>query len=260
MEQAKLLNFKPIGTFHTDKQNTYEAARQASADPCHSEGVIRLLPGQQFEQALIGLEKFSHLWIISCFSQNQHWKPMVLPPRGTASKVGVFASRSPYRPNPLGMSAVSLQRIEGLNIFVRGHDLLDQTPILDLKPYLAYADSIPLANSGWLHLQEYAVAFSANAEKQISVLAELGVSQLRGFILQQLQFEPTDRKRKRVIAQANHHFVLAYRTWRIEFHVHQQNIEILQIHSGYAARELLSLQEDPYLDKQIHLEFLSRQS
>ncbi len=106
---------------------------------------------------ILGLEEFSHLWLIWEFSENEKagWSPTVIPPRlGGRIHKGVFATRSPFRPNPIGMSCVRLESIEmtrdtGPVLHVRGADLLDQTPILDIKPYIRYTDCHPDAVSGF---------------------------------------------------------------------------------------------------------------
>lgn len=107
--------------------------------------------------AIRGLEQFSHLWLIWKFSEtaNRQWSPTVRPPRlGGNTKIGVFATRSPFRPNPIGLSAVKLERIEndavnGNILIVSGADIMDRTPIYDIKPYIAYTDCIPEANSAF---------------------------------------------------------------------------------------------------------------
>lgn len=107
--------------------------------------------------ALRGLEEFSHIWLIWEFSETSRdtWSPTVRPPRlGGNQRLGVFATRSPYRPNPVGLSCVKLERIEldkecGPVIYVRGADLMDGTPIYDIKPYLPYADCHPDAVGGF---------------------------------------------------------------------------------------------------------------
>lgn len=108
------------------------------------------------DEALRGIEGFSHLWLIWKFSKSvrKMWSPTVRPPRlGGNVRVGVFATRSPFRPNPLGLSSVALDGIEktedGTVLLVRGADLLDGTPIYDIKPYLAFTDSHPDASGGF---------------------------------------------------------------------------------------------------------------
>lgn len=102
--------------------------------------------------ALRGLEDFSHIWLIWGFSQvhNDSFSPTVRPPRlGGNIRKGVFATRSPFRPNRLGLSVVRLEAIEAGALIVSGADLMNETPIFDIKPYIPYADSIPDASNGW---------------------------------------------------------------------------------------------------------------
>ncbi len=109
-------------------------------------------------QAFLGLTDFSHLWVIWQFHQNnslnQAFKPMIRPPRlGGNRRIGVFASRSMYRPAPLGLSVVQLQHVEqtshGIRLHILGADMIDGTPVLDIKPYIAYSDAVPQALSGF---------------------------------------------------------------------------------------------------------------
>lgn len=114
-------------------------------------------PDYRSKDSLRGLEGFSHLWLIWGFSENadRGWSPTVRPPRlGGNARVGVFASRSPFRPNPLGLSCVRLEEIRwedprGPVLVLGGADLTDGTPVYDVKPYLAYADSVPDAAGGF---------------------------------------------------------------------------------------------------------------
>lgn len=120
-----------------------------------AQGVVELLPPYASPDSVRGLEQFSHLWLLFEFhaTAGQGWQPLVRPPRlGGNKKVGVFASRSTHRPNPVGMSVVRLERVDvenGVRLHVSGLDLLDQTPILDIKPYLPYADVIADARGGY---------------------------------------------------------------------------------------------------------------
>ena len=118
---------------------------------------IVFTPEYRNETALRGIEGYSHLWLLWVFSQaiREHWSPTVLPPRlGGKTRMGVFATRSPFRPNPIGLSSVRLHGIDlhspdGPVLYVAGADLMDGTPILDIKPYLAYTDSHPDAKGGF---------------------------------------------------------------------------------------------------------------
>ena len=113
-------------------------------------------PAYRNPDALRGIEGFSHLWLIWQFdrAERETWSPTVRPPRlGGNQRMGVFATRSPFRPNPIGLSCVKLERVEqtenGIVLHVSGADLVDGTPILDIKPYLPYCDSHPDAIGGW---------------------------------------------------------------------------------------------------------------
>jgi len=151
------MNIHPIAYFHSPMTSKFGLPRQS--------GLVEALPGRiVFEppyrqaEAVRGLEDFSHLWLIWQFSANKHEAQglTVRPPRlGGNQRIGVFASRSPFRPNGLGLSCVALERVEmsrslGPVIHVTGADLMDGTPIFDVKPYVAYADAHPEARSGFV--------------------------------------------------------------------------------------------------------------
>ena len=253
---SAVVTFEPIGIFHADSKFPYEAPRQAVADT--TLGEIRLQPGKGFEQALEDLEGFERIWVVYQFHHNEEWKPKVMPPRGPRTKRGVFATRAPYRPNPIGLSCVRLVKVEGLSVVVEGHDLLDGTPVLDIKPYLPYADAFPDSKIGWLEnvdAEKWGVEFSARASEQIQWLENRGVTQIRKFTQTQLEFDPLDHKRKRV-EPLGEGYRLAYRTWRLEFKVDKDRraIQITDVCSGYTNADLRS-SEDPYRDKQIHRDF-----
>lgn len=252
--------FIPIGIYKSKKENPYEAARQSS-NKSKNLGEINLNSGKNFEQALQGLDSFNYIWIIYEFHHNQNWKPMVSPPRTLPrgpKKIGVFATRSPYRPNPIGMSCVRLISINKLKLIVEGADLLNNTPILDIKPYLVYADSIPKAKMGWLkNIEKYKfqISFSKIADNQINFLDRYGVSQIRDFIHIQLEYEPKNNKKKRIVRLKNsNELVIAYRTWRIQYRIQNKKILIQKIFSGYSTNELHN-SSDPFQDKYIHIEF-----
>lgn len=154
---------KPVAYIRTDFSEKFGIPRQSGlADSLR--GTIVFEPEYRNPDALRGLEGFSHLWLIWEFSANSgngEWQPTVRPPRlGGNERMGVFATRSPFRPNPLGLSCVQIDRIEmdspdGPLIHVKGADLMDGTPIYDLKPYIKYADSRPHARCGYVDtLQE----------------------------------------------------------------------------------------------------------
>jgi tRNA-Thr(GGU) m(6)t(6)A37 methyltransferase TsaA len=113
------------------------------------------------------LEGFERVWLIFVFHLSEGWTPLVQPPRGPKTRRGVLATRSPHRPNAIGLSAVDLVAIEGRTLHLRGVDLLDGTPVLDLKPYVPYADAFPSARAGWIDAVDAATgAHSAPGPKK----------------------------------------------------------------------------------------------
>ena len=100
--------------------------------------------------ALKDLDGFSRIWVLAFLHLNHHWNPTVRPPRGEKIRRGTLATRTPHRPNPIGLSALRLIRVEENRIYVEGIDLLDGTPILDIKPYVPYCDAFPDAKAGYV--------------------------------------------------------------------------------------------------------------
>ena len=145
-----------IARIRTDFPEKFGIPRQAGLVP---ELIAKIVFEPEFRDpnALRGIEDWSHLWLIWQFSEaiREDWSPTVRPPRlGGNERVGVFATRSPFRPNPIGLSSVKLESVkteEGLGtvLYVSGADLMDGTPIYDIKPYLAYTDSHPDASGGF---------------------------------------------------------------------------------------------------------------
>ena len=146
---------KVIARIHTDFSSKFGIPRQSGL--ADTKGVIVFEPEYRNADALKGIEAYSHLWLIWEFSESvcDKWHPTVRPPRlGGNERLGVFATRSPFRPNPIGLSCVKLESIqktteEGIVLLVSGADMLDRTPIYDIKPYLPYADAHPEARGGF---------------------------------------------------------------------------------------------------------------
>ncbi len=131
---------------HTDKFGIPRQSREES--PILTRIVFE--PDYRIPEALRGIEGYSHLWLLWGFSEVDSWSPTVRPPRlGGNTRMGVFATRSPYRPNPIGLSSVKLMGIENGELIVSGADVLDGTPIYDIKPYLSFSDSHPDAQNGF---------------------------------------------------------------------------------------------------------------
>lgn len=187
--------FPAIGLIHSCFKEKFGIPRQPGLAPL-ARGRLELLPPYNDPQALVGLENTSHLWVQFVFHANRRedWKPRVKAPRlGGNKTLGVFATRSPVRPAPIGLSVVKLEGItqEGERLFLElsGVDMLDGTPVLDIKPYVPYVDAVPdainrFADEPPAHL---AVTFSETAEGQ---LAARNQPELRELIVQLLQQDP----------------------------------------------------------------------
>lgn len=157
------IELAPIGVVRAPHRERHGTPRQAcvAADPAlrpDERATIELFDALVTPEAVADLAGFDYLWVVSWLHLNHHarqgegargWRPTVTPPGETVAR-GLFATRAPHRPNPIGLSAVRIVAIEGLRIHVERIDLLDGTPVLDLKPYVPYADAFPGARAGWL--------------------------------------------------------------------------------------------------------------
>lgn len=204
--RGESFQFEAIGHVRTPFHDKFGIPRQPGL-ASQAKGVIKINPDPDLKTALRSLEQFSHLWIVFVFHEHggKKWKPSIRPPRlGGATKVGVLASRSPHRPNPIGLSAVILEKVDfdaegGPEIHVGGVDLLDGTPVLDIKPYIPYADSIPDANAGWASapIAKLPVKFSDEAEAEIKRRDPNGSKSLRALIIEVLEIDPRPAFQKR---------------------------------------------------------------
>jgi tRNA-Thr(GGU) m(6)t(6)A37 methyltransferase TsaA len=193
------MNFEPIGIIHSGFKEKFGIPRQPGLAGS-MQATIELLPEYASEEIVRGLEGCSHIWLIFIFSAcvGKGWHPTVRPPRlGGNRRVGVLATRSPFRPNPIGLSAVKLDEIlciKGkVQLIVSGADLLDQTPILDIKPYLPYSDALPDAHftlaENYQGL-EIPVVFSAQATAQCAQITQATSLPITAQITEVLRCDP----------------------------------------------------------------------
>lgn len=198
-------------------------------------GYVELVKGSNYEQGLKDLEGFDRVWLLYVFHHNNTWKPLTNPPYSDGQgRKGVFATRSPYRPNPIGLSCVKLQKISGSRVYIAGSDLLNNTPVLDIKPYIVEYDSFPDSRRGWLEnvtKEEYAVVYSPKATAQLDFLGGHGLD-LGGVIKTQLGHNPLDATRNKFV-RSEDGCLLRFRSWRIEFTIAGQQVLIQRIVSGY---------------------------
>jgi len=253
-----------IGTVESSYKSRAQAPRQSTVTG-DAPAIIRLRAGLGLEDAVRDLTTWSHIWVISWFHGNEdQWRPTVLPPRSSVRR-GVLATRAPRRPNPIGLSVTRLERVEGLSLYVQGLDLLDGTPILDIKPYVPYADAIPQANNGWLDretvdfdapvdpLPSFVVSFNSIAEAQLGFLEAAGESELRPELRQRLSLAPRPHAYRRIKAVGKA-FRIAIGSWRALFEIEGQSVRVTAIQSGYRAKELHS-ETAPELHRRFHDEW-----
>jgi tRNA-Thr(GGU) m(6)t(6)A37 methyltransferase TsaA len=250
------LVLRPIGVVHSPFTDRVSAPRQPYASK-GTRGTIELLPGHDFEHALSDLETWDHIWVLFWFHLNEGWRPKVLPPRSKKRR-GVFSTRAPHRPNPIGLSVVELESVDGLTLHVKNLDILDGTPVLDIKPYVPVADAIPTAKSGWLDPRDpepaYEVRWSRLANEQKSWLEEKHGIDLAGPVVRALSLGPEPHPYRR-IRKVGGALRLAVKDWRVDFHVDERVVTVDLIATGYRPRDLAS-SRDPAVD--VHRSFVSR--
>jgi tRNA (adenine37-N6)-methyltransferase len=267
-DSPTVLTLEPIGYLRNDLATKVEAARQPRA-AAGTPARIELLPARNFEHALEDLAGWELIWVIFWFHLNTGWRPKVLPPRSTTGRKGVFSTRSPHRPNPIGMSVVRLDRVEGLTLYVRDADMLDGTPVLDIKPYIAYTDAHPSAGTGWLQVADpprggqtqpsdpvlaYLVQFNALAADQAAwIEAHTGLP-IRERIESTLSLGPEPHPYRR-IRRLGDGMQLAVKEWRVRFTVVEHAVRVLEIGSGFRDSQVAAADVDDSLKP--HREYLA---
>ncbi|NJL09715.1 MAG: tRNA (N6-threonylcarbamoyladenosine(37)-N6)-methyltransferase TrmO [Calothrix sp. SM1_7_51] len=149
------MTLRPIGVVHSPYKERHGTPRQSEIQSAPSyyqpaRARIELFSDIVPKEALKDIDGFERIWVIAWLHLNKHWNPTVIPPRGPRVRRGTLATRAPHRPNPIGISAPKLIKIEGLILHVEGIDLIDQTPVIDIKPYVTYCDSFPKAKCGYV--------------------------------------------------------------------------------------------------------------
>ncbi len=193
------VTFAPIAYVQSPFKQRYGVPRQPGLVK-NAVGIIQFKKDPDLKSALKTIDQFSHLWIVFIFHQHggKKWKPSIRPPRlGGRTKVGVLASRSPHRPNPIGISVVKINKVnlddpKGPSIEVQGLDVLDGTPVLDVKPYIPYADAVVDANAGWAtpDIDRLSVTYSSEAQEFLQSNPNKFTHQLQNLITEILELDP----------------------------------------------------------------------
>lgn len=218
---------KIIAHIETDFKEKFGIPRQSGIVE-ETVGKIVFEKKYQVPEAFRGLEDFSHIWILWKFSkaEREEWSPTVRPPLlGGNKRMGVFSTRSPFRPNPVGLSSVKLDRIEytkdrGPILWVRGADLLDGTPIYDIKPYIAYADSHPDAKGGFTeNLTERKLQVRISCEEFNSLPRDKQTE-----IIKILEQDPTPSYKK-----DGEEYGMHYGDYEVKFYIEEKTLYITKI-------------------------------
>lgn len=230
------IRLSPIGIVNSPYKEKFAIPRQPGLVNA-AKGTVRLLGDANNRDSVRALKQFSHIWLLFIFhgTQEQGWKSLVRPPRlGGNKKVGVLATRSTFRPNPIGLSVVKLDEIEVIDqdviLHISGMDLLDQTPIVDIKPYVPYSDSIPSASAGFVQTQpqiNLSVKFSKQAQLALTGL-EKEYPELSLLIEQVLAQDPRPAYKKNKTDEKVYGMSL-YKLniqWKM---LDSENIEVIQI-------------------------------
>jgi len=193
------MHCEPLGYVRSCFKQKFGIPRQPGLVPS-ARGFIEICPEYATAEAFEGLEQYSHIWLIFQFHQHadKPWQARVRPPRlGGRQKKGVFATRSPFRPNSIGLSVVRLESIEiakaGIHLHVSGLDVLDATPVFDIKPYLPYVDVVAQAQGGFAAQAPQAlmqVHFSAQAKTDLQALESNKANWFEKLIVEILQLDP----------------------------------------------------------------------
>lgn len=230
-----ILTLQPIGFISTQFKSKYAAPRQPATASRKTVGTIKLLPGQNFEQALADLSGFDYIWVIFWFHNNKNWKPVVLPPHGARKKRGLFSTRSPHRPNPLGLSLCKLIGIKGRTIRVENPDMLDGTPVLDIKPYIPHAESFPKARSGWISKSNehgpraYKVFLGPEVKMSINQVEAEDRLEILGYLKEILARDPHPHAYRRIKEMSDGTSVIAVKRWRFMFRVEGSAVRVFGV-------------------------------
>ncbi len=251
----------PIGVIHTGKRVKFDTPHQPTSGT-EERNTIELFAGHGYEEGLRDLEGFERIWLIWWFDRNQSWRPMVLPPRGSRRR-GVFATRSPHRPNPIGITSVPLIEISGRTLIIGNCDLLDQTAILDIKPYISEVDAFTNQGQGWLDEvrdefskpKKFDVALSPLARDQRAWLESRWKITFMEKVIALLERDPSPNRIRRITKAKQGIFRLSSGGWRVYFSIDGDAITIHSLAPGFPHRLLVQEGFEVVPDYQAQLDF-----
>lgn len=259
------LTLRPIGFISTAQPLKFHAPHQP-AEATEACNILELLPDCGYEQALKDVAGCERVWLVWWFHRNANWRPLVLPPRGPAQRRGVFATRSPHRPNPIGLTPVRLLGVKGRRLELGPCDLVDGTPVFDIKPYVPAYDSFPDASAGWIDEVEAGCQAAPKFQVQFSELALAQAEWLReGWgieflprLSELLARDPTPHRTRRIKRRAGMGFEIGCGAWKGIFEILDQTVIVKALEPAYPLRFLLREGYDAVPDRDAQLAFLQR--
>ncbi|MEO6245289.1 MAG: tRNA (N6-threonylcarbamoyladenosine(37)-N6)-methyltransferase TrmO [Opitutaceae bacterium] len=259
------LTLQPIGFLRTRQQVKFQAGHQPET-ATEASNELELLADHGYEQALQDLAGMDRVWLVWWFHRNENWRPLVLPPRGPAQRRGVFATRSPHRPNPLGLTCVPLLGVAGRRLLLGPCDLVDGTPVFDVKPYIAAHDAFPDARAGWIDALEtelrapapFAVSFSDTALTQRQWLLETWAIDFTPRLIELLARDPAPHRTRRIRRRGGAEFDIGCGAWRAVFNVTGTKVDVVALEPGYPLRFLHREGYQDLPDRDAQLAFLER--
>lgn len=260
-----VLTLRPIGVLRSGQRVKFDARHQP-AEGEEVRHVIELDPVLVPSGALKDLEGFSRIWLVWWFHKNRRWRPQVLPPRGPAVRRGVYATRSPHRPNPVGLTPVRLFAVEPGRLVIGPCDLLDGTPILDVKPYIPAYDAFPEEQVGWMgevaeseqQPPAFEVGLSALAVEQAEWLEGHWGIDFRPRLFELLSRDPSPHRTRRIRRLPEGGGEIACGAWRAVFGVEGRRVTVLRLLSGYPVRFLEDLKRRSVPDREAQRAFRAR--
>lgn len=259
------LTLQPIGFLRTRQQVKFQAGHQPSA-ATEERNELELLPGCDYENALRDLAGFERVWLLWWFHRNEGWRPLVLPPRGPIQRRGVFATRSPHRPNPLGLTPVPLLGIEGRTLLLGPCDLVDGTPVFDIKPYVPSFDAFPGSRAGWIEEVDAAMSEPPKFSVIITPTAATQATWLRAqwgidFIprlTELLARDPSPHRTRRIRKRGPHRAEIGCGAWLGVFSLADTVVSVLSLKPAYPMTFLLREGYQDIPDRDAQVAFLAR--
>lgn len=261
------LSLDPIGFIRTPQRQKFHARHQPD-EGAPERCVLELVRGRDYELGLRDLAGFSRVWLVWWFHRNTTWRPLVLPPRGPKQRRGVFATRSPHRPNPLGLSAVELIAVDAAHcrLELGPCDLVDGTPVFDIKPYLPAYDAFPEAVGGWTMAIDTAMAAAPTHTVALSPLAleqaewlaaEWGID-FRPRMLALLARDPTPHRTRRIRRRHDGRLEIGCGAWRGYFEVVEERVDVAALDAAFPTHWIEDAQRTRLPDRDAQRAFLQR--